>query len=163
MKVWKLKGALGENDWKFSGYLWREKIVMTYWSWGSSIQKSEGGNISECKLCFRCLLLHYKPLQNSVVQTAHYLACYFTAQEFCRGSAVRFSLLYLASPGVAGAGGFISTMALHSHVQHLGAPWLPHIMSYSPRPPFVAWACGRLRFITCFTLVGFQEAEDRRY
>lgn len=76
-----------------------------------------------------CITNHSKTQQ---FQQLIFLACYFTAQEFCKGSAVRFSLLHLASPGVAGAGGFISTMATSFTRAAPGCPLAsPHNVSFS--------------------------------
>ena len=64
---------------------------------------------------------------------------------------MKFSLLHLPSTRVARAGEIISTMASSLTRAPLGAPWLPHIMSHSPGPLFMAWACGSLQLFTCFT------------
>lgn len=62
-----------------------------------------------------------------------------------------FSLLYLASTGMVGARDSFPQWASSLIGQHQDAPWLLHIMSHSPRPLFVAWACGGVKIVTCFT------------
>ena len=62
-----------------------------------------------------------------------------------------FSLLFLASAGAAGARDSFLRWASSFTGQHQDAPWLLLIMSRSPRPLFVAWACGGVKIVTCST------------
>ena len=87
------------------------------------------------KRSFSCLLLHYKPLQNSVTSSSHSFCLLFYSHG-----------VFSAPPGWGGR-----NQQIHFHNSFFTqavAPWVLHVTSHSPRPLFVVWAYESLKLFT---------------
>ena len=127
----KTKGSFRKKKLKFDKYLWREIVIKTYWPQNRSVQKLGSDNIAELKQCFSCLLLHYKPFQNSVTTNSHSFCLLF----YCSGILERLSCgVSSALPGINWDGrsqGFISTMGFLTHRAAPGCSLAsPHNVSF---------------------------------
>lgn len=109
---------------------------------------------------FSCPLLHCKPLHSAVASNSPLILLLFHGQDLERLSSGE-SLLHPDQLGDRGCrtrfrNGFVTDMGIA-----LGSLASPRNVEFT-KAFLLAWACGGLRLVSCFMVVGIQEAEVRR-